>query len=81
MPYNFTPPGRTETVMIRGSLRYSYPVTYTVYHVAGVWHAVETPAFETLQTADIVLAGRPQVVDDVTAASLISAGVGTCIPV
>lgn len=81
MPYLFTPPFRTETVVLWGkSLRYSYPVSLTVYKTGGQWVAVETPATEVLLAADRILAvsGRPQTIDDATAAELIAAGVGTC---
>lgn len=81
MAYLFTPPQRTETVILAGrALRYSYQVSYTVYKLAGVWTAEETPAAETLLAADRFLAsgGRPQTIDDETAAELIAAGIGTC---
>lgn len=81
MPYLFIPPTRTETHVLAGqSLRYSYQVSLTVYKTAGHWVAVETPATETLLAADRFLAvgGRPQTVDDATAAELIADGIGTC---
>jgi hypothetical protein len=83
MTYLFTPPQRIETTRIAGALRYSYPVSYTVWKdpVLG-WQAAETPATETLEAATQLLAvsGRPQLVDDATATELISAGIGTCVP-
>lgn len=83
MPYLFEPPFRTERHSLRGSLTYSYNVYLTVYKTAGVWQAAETPANETLVAADRYLAvgGRAQIIDDATAAELISAGVGTCYPI
>lgn len=81
MPYLFTPPQRTETVVLAGrSLRYSFQVSLTALKVAGVWTAVETPSTEQLLAADRFLAvsGRPQTIDDATAAELIADGVGTC---
>lgn len=82
MPYLFAPPTRIETVKLVGALRYSYPVALTVFRVAGHWVAEETPAAETLLAADRSLAtgGRPQTIDDATAAELIADGVGTCSP-
>lgn len=83
MPYIFVPPSRKETVVMWGrSLRYSYNVSFTVYKTGGHWVAEETPPTETLLAADRFLAagGRPQIVDDATAAELISDGVGTLSP-
>lgn len=83
MPYLFEPPFRKETYSLRGSLTYSYNVYLTVFKAAGVWQAAETPPDATLAAADRYLAvgGRAQIIDDATAAELISAGVGTCYPI
>lgn len=83
MPYLFTPPFRKETRVLAGrSLRYSYNVSLTVYKTGGQWVAEETPSSDVLAAADRLLAvsGRPQTIDDATAAELIAAGVGTCSP-
>lgn len=83
MPYLFSPPLRMETVVLAGrSLRYSYPVSLSVYKTGGHWVAEETPSNETLLAAErfLALGGRPQTVDDETAAELIADGVGTCSP-
>lgn len=81
MPYLFAPPTRKETVVLAGrSLVYSYDVSLTVYKTGGQWVAEETPPNEVLEAADRFLAagGRPQTIDDATAAELIAAGIGTC---
>lgn len=81
--YLFTPPQRTETVVLAGrALRYSYQVSLTVYKTGGHWVAEETPASETLLAAERILAvsGRPQTIDSATALELIADGVGTCSP-
>lgn len=79
MTYLFEPPTRIQTSTILGSLRYSFPVSSTVWKdTDGVWHAQETPPAETLAAASVRLAGTPQIVSDALAAELISAGVGTC---
>jgi len=76
----FFPPTRKQTTMMRGSLRYSYVVSETVWRDAdGVWQHAETPATETLNAASQLLAvsGRPQIVDQDTADALTAAGIGT----
>lgn len=80
--YFFTPPQRQEVNVIEGSLRVSYPVSFTVWKDAsGTWVTKETPSTDELATAVEVLAvsGRPQYVDAATAAELISAGIGTVV--
>lgn len=82
MPYLFEPPTITvKTVMHGRALVYGYTVSETVWKDAnGVWHSQLTPPTETLNAASELLAvsGRPQIVDDTTAADLIAAGIGTC---
>jgi len=76
----FTPPQRIQVTMMRGSLRYSYPVSETVWKDAnGVWQHQETPPGEVLDAASVLLAvsGRPQVVSAAIAAELQAAGIGT----
>lgn len=83
MPYLFSPPQRKQIVILAGrSLRYSYPVSSTVYKKAGVWVAVETPSTDDLNAADQVLAvtGRPQILDDVTGAAILAQGLSTLMP-
>lgn len=64
--------------VIEGSLRFTFPVSSCVYKDAnGVWQYMEVPPFETLQAAQTVLAGRPQWIDEATAAELTTAGIGT----
>lgn len=80
MSYMFTPPQRTQVVVLRGSLRYSYPVSETVWKDAGgVWRHQETPGPDLLAAATRLLSvsGRPEIVDDATAAELTAAGIGT----
>lgn len=81
MAQQFTPPQITYTEILRGrSLQYSYPVSQTVWKdVDDVWHVASTPSWEDLTAALIYFTG-PAVVDDGTAAELISAGIGTCTP-
>lgn len=82
MTYLFTPPQRIQTVILAGrSLRYNFPVSLTVFKVGGAWVAVETPSQDQLNAATKVLAvsGRPSLIDDATAAELITAGIGTCV--
>lgn len=85
MAYLFTPPQRTMTSPLHGSgnLRFSYQVSQTVWHDADGWHSEETPPAEVLAQADRIMAypGRPEVVDDATAAELIAAGIGTCLQI
>jgi len=79
----FFPLFRKQTTMLAGSLRYSYPVSFTVWKDEnGVWRAQETPAPTALAAATRLLAvsGRPQIVDDQTANELLAAGVGTIVP-
>ena len=81
--YLFTPPQRTMTVSLRGSLRYSYPVSETVWKDSdGVWQHAETPAGDLLLSARRLMAygGRPEIVDAATALELTLAGVGTISP-
>jgi hypothetical protein len=78
--YVFTPPFRTMTVMMGSVLRYSYPVSETVWRDEnGVWQHMETPSNDFLLAASKLLAvtGRPQIVDEATAAELVTAGIGT----
>lgn len=80
----FTPTQKTITVILAGrSLRYSYPVSFTVWKKNGVWFAEQTPATEILEAADVILAasGRPQIVNAALAAELATAGVGTITPI
>lgn len=82
MPYLFEPPTvHIKTVIHGRSLMYGYDVSETVWKDAnGVWQSQLTPATETLNAASRLLAvsGRPQIIDDATAAELIAAGIGTC---
>lgn len=76
----FTPPLRTETVTIAGSLKYSFPVCSTVWKDEfGVWQHQESPSQDVLDRASLLLevSGRPQVVSAGIAAELIAAGIGT----
>lgn len=78
--YLFTPPQRVQTNLLHGkSLVYKTYISLTVYKINGVWVAEETPADDTLQLADQLLAvsGRPQIVDADLANELIAAGIGT----
>jgi hypothetical protein len=80
MAYLFTPPQRTQYVQIEGSLRYSYPVSQTVWKDGnGVWQAQEAPTATQLGAATQLLAvpGGPCFVDSATAAALQAAGIGT----
>jgi hypothetical protein len=83
VPYLFTPPQRKNVVQMERSLRYSFQVSQTVWKDAsGVWRSQETPADDDLAAAQVVLGvtGRPSIVDDVTAAELTAAGIGTLDP-
>lgn len=75
----FTPTQRIQVNRIEGSLRYSYPVSFTVWKKDGVWYAQETPTAAVLADADMHLAvpGTPQIVDQALADELDGAGVGT----
>lgn len=75
----FTPPERQQIVPVEGSLRYSYPVSSTVWKDAnGVWHAQEVPNAADLIAAQVVItATGPVTVDSATAAELTAAGIGT----
>lgn len=80
MAFFFTPPQRQQVVLMEGALRYSFPVSETVWKDAsGVWQHRETPTMDDLASAQKLLAvsGRPQQVDDATAAELQAAGIGT----
>lgn len=81
MTYLFEPPTRRQSNQMEGSLRYSFTTSSTVWRTDGVWFHQETPAWETLAGADIVMAGRPQIIPDALAAELIAAGVGVCTPI
>lgn len=75
----FTPPERTQYVLMEGSLRYSYPVSSTVWRdTDGVWHAQEVPYDGDLAVADLILtsSGPVEVSEDI-AAELTAAGIGT----
>jgi hypothetical protein len=78
----FFPLFRKQVTMLAGSLRYSYPVSFTVWKDATGWHAQETPAPTALAAATRLLAvsGRPQIGDDQTANELLAAAVGTIVP-
>ena len=81
MPYLFEPPSYNAVNMLEGSLRVTYPVSETVWKDSnGVWRHAQTPSDDTLAAATHLLAvsGRPQIIDDSTAAELIAAGIGTC---
>lgn len=74
----FTPPERTQYVLLEGSLRYSYPVSQTVWRDAdGVYHAQEVPYEGDLVGATVITYTGPVEVDADTAAGLIAAGIGT----
>lgn len=75
----FTPPMRTQVVVMDGNLRYSFPVSSTVWKDAdGVWHAQEVPYDGDLYAAQVVITrSGPVEVDDDTAAELTAAGIGT----
>lgn len=73
MSFLFTPPQRTNIVMMEGSLRCSFPVSWTAYKQAGVWTAVECPSEDVLVAADNYLPGTPSVVDDTLGAELVAA--------
>lgn len=75
----FTPPERTQYVLMQGSLRYSYPVSSTVWRDAdGVWHAQEVPYDGDLAAADLILTSSgPVLVSEDIAAELTAAGIGT----
>jgi hypothetical protein len=76
----FTPPLRREIVVLKGSLRYSYNVSSTVWRDAnGVWRSQETPNEADLEAAQILLTrnGGPVVVSQAIADALTVAGIGT----
>lgn len=83
MAYLFEPTRWTNTVVLAGkSLRYSYPVSSTVWKDAnGVWREQQTPSYEDMLSAQVWMQGTPQIISDVLAAELIAAGVGTCTPI
>jgi hypothetical protein len=79
--YLFTPPQRTETVLMAGSLSYSYSISETVWKDGdGVWHHLETPTTEVLDAAALHYS-TPAIVPNDVAAELITAGIGACIPI
>lgn len=76
MAYWFVPPVTVVTQPIIGSLRYKLYRTLTAYKDAAGWHVMENPDEDFLATCIKWLPGRPQQVDNATAAELIAAGVG-----
>ena len=79
--YLFRPPTRTVITPMEGALTYGFDVSQTVWKSGGVWHSQECPSFETLAAADVVLAGRPQIITSSVATELIAAGIGECLPI
>lgn len=74
----FTPPQRRQTVIVYGrSLRYSYPVSQTVWRDSnGKWHSQETVSQDVLSAASWSFTSPTQVPEQI-AQELIAAGVGT----
>lgn len=77
--YLFTPTTRRQVVLMKGSLRYSFQVSPTVWKDAnGVWHSQEVPYDGDLVNAQKVITSTgPVEVDQTTANELIAAGIGT----
>lgn len=83
MAYLFEPARWTNTTVLHGrGLRYSFPVSMTVWKDAnGVWRQAQTPSYEEMLSAQHWMQGTPQIISDTLAAELIAAGVGTCTPI
>lgn len=76
----FTPPQRTDVIVMEGSLRVTFPVSSTVWKDQnGVWQYEWTPSAEKLAVAQQLLSvgGRPQFVSEEIAEELAAAGIGT----
>lgn len=75
----FTPNQRTQYVQMEGALRYSFPITTSVWQDAnGDWQASETPLDADLAAAQqVVTTVGPVAIDPNLADTLVGLGLGT----